>query len=291
MKRVLISILCLAYLSTNGVEPADTTKIWKVDGKTSLNFSQVSLTNWSEGGSGSVSGAFLFGINANKKKNKHYWDNAFSLEYGMTKNNSESARKSIDQLYLSSKYGYEIGNHWFLAVLFDYKTQMAKGYNYPNVQNYISKFMAPGYMNYALGFDYKPNDNFSLMLSPVSTKFTFVMDDSLSTAGSFGVDPGDKFRAEFGAYLKFVYTRKSLLKNVDFQTRLDLFSNYLKNPQNIDVNWDLKFDMKINEYLSATFGTTLKYDDDIKYIDESGGKHGARIQLKQFLGVGLVLKF
>jgi hypothetical protein len=291
MKNLLISILCLAYLSADGSELGDTTKTWKVNGKTSLNFSQVSLTNWAEGGSGSVSGAFLFGINANNKKDKHFWDNSFSLEYGMTKNNSESARKSIDQLYLSSKYGYEIGNHWFLSVLLDYRSQMAKGYNYPNDRNYISKFMAPGYMNFALGFDYKPNDNFSLMLSPASTKFTFVMDDSLSTAGSFGVEPGDKFRAEFGAYLKFGYTKKSLVKNVDFQTRLDLFSNYLKNPQNIDVNWDLKFDMKINDFLSATFGTTLKYDDDIKYIDESGGKHGARTQLKQFLGVGLSYKF
>jgi hypothetical protein len=291
MKRLLISIFCLAYLTTAGSELTDTTKTWKIKGHTSLNFSQVSLTNWSEGGNGSVSGAFLFGINANNKKNKHYWDNNFTLEYGMTKNNSESLRKSLDQIYLSSKYGYEIGNHWFLSVLFDYKTQMTEGYNYPNDKNYISKFMAPGYMNYALGFDYKPNDNFSLMLSPVSTKFTFVLDDSLSTAGLFGVDPGKKFRAEFGAYLKFTYIKKSLIKNVDFQTRLDLFSNYLKNPQNIDINWDLKLDMKINEYLSAVFGTTLKYDDDIKYIDENGNKRGARIQLKQLLGVGLTYKF
>jgi hypothetical protein len=291
MKNFLVFILCFAYLISTGNEPADTTKTWKISGKSSLNFSQVSLTNWSEGGSGSVSGAFLFGINANNKKNKHYWDNNFTMEYGMTKNNSESLRKSIDQIYLSSKYGFEIGKPWYLSALFDFKTQLAKGFNYPNDSIFISKFMAPGYMNFALGFDYKPNDNFSLMLSPVSTRFTFVMDDSLSAAGAFGVDPGKKFRAEFGAYLKFGYTKKSLIKNVDFQTRLDLFSNYFKNPQNIVINWDIKFDMKINEYLSAVFGTTLKYDDDIKYIDQNGGKHGARTQFKQLLGVGFAYKF
>jgi hypothetical protein len=291
MKNLLFSILFLLCLTAKGSEPADTTKAWKINGKSSLNFSQVSLTNWAEGGSGSVSGAFLFGINANNKKDKHYWDNSFTLEYGMTKNNSESLRKSIDQIYLSSKYGFEIGKPWYLSTLFDFRTQLAKGFNYPNDSIFISKFMAPGYMNFALGFDYKPNDNLSLMLSPVSTKFTFVMDDSLSATGSFGVDPGKQFRAEFGAYLKFSYIKKSLIKNVDFQTRLDLFSNYLKNPQNIDINWDIKFDMKINEYLSAVFGTTLKYDDDIKYIDNSGVKHGARTQLKQLLGVGLAYKF
>jgi hypothetical protein len=291
MKKFLIAILLATALSAGAKDSADTTRYWKINGNTSLNFSQVSLTNWSEGGDGSVAGAFLFGITANQKKNKHYWDNSFSLEYGLTKTNSESARKSIDQIYLSSKYGYEIGKPWYLSTLFDFKTQMAKGFNYPNDSVFISKFMAPGYMNLALGFDYKPNDNLSLMLSPVSGKFTFVMDDTLSAAGAFGVTPGKRFRAEFGAYVKFAYVRKSLIKNVDFQTRLDLFSNYLKNPQNIDINWNMKFDMKISKYLATTFETTLKYDDDTKYIDGKGVKHGARTQLKQFLGVGFTYKF
>lgn len=290
MKNSVILLLIMVGITAKA-EVVDTTRYWKINGSTSLNFSQVSLSNWSEGGDGSVSGAFLFGVNANNKKNKHYWDNSFSLEYGMTKNNSETLRKSIDQIYLSSKYGYEIGKPWYLSVLFDFKTQMTKGFNYPNDKNYISKLMAPGYMNYALGFDYKPNDNLSLMISPVSTKFTFVTDDSLSRAGAFGVSPGKSFRAEFGAYLKFVYVKKSLVKNVDFQTRLDLFSNYLKNPQNVDVNWNMKFDLKINKYLATTFETTLKYDDDTKYIDGNRVTHGARTQIKQFLGVGLTYKF
>ena len=99
MKNLLIFILFVDCLSVQGQVPADTTRYWKINGNTSLNFSQVSLSNWSEGGDGSVAGAFLFGINANNKKNNHYWDNSFSLEYGMTKNNSESLRKSIDQRF------------------------------------------------------------------------------------------------------------------------------------------------------------------------------------------------
>ena len=287
----MFALFFTSEISLLGQEPADTARYWKVSGKTSLNFSQVSLTNWSEGGDGSVSGAFLFGITANKLKGRHSWDNNFAFEYGMTKNNSESLRKSVDQIYLSSKYGYEIGKPWYLSALFDFKSQSAKGFNYPNTDEYISRFFAPAYMNLAFGFDYKPNADFSLLLSPVSTKFTFVLDDFLASSGSFGVEPGNQFRAEFGAYLKMAYIKKSLVKNVDFQTRLDLFSNYLKNPQNIDVNWDVKFDMKINEWLSANLGTTLKYDDDIKYKDSEGLEHGARVQFKQFLGVGLSVKF
>ncbi len=272
-------------------EPSDTTKIWTVNGSSSINFSQVSLTNWSEGGDGSVSGTFLFGLNANQKKEKHYWDNSFAAEYGMVKNQSQGMRKSVDKLALSSKYGYDIGKPWYFSTLFDFKTQFANGYNYPNTEDYISKLMAPGYMNLALGFDYKPNDNFSAMLSPLGTKFTFVMDDYLSDQGAFGVDPGEQFRAEMGAYIKSVFQKKSLLTNVDFETKLDLFSNYLKDPQNIDINWEMKLDMKINKYLSANFGTNLRYDNDIKFIDSEGIKHGPRTQFKQFLGVGLAYKF
>jgi hypothetical protein len=288
---LFIYLLLTSSFLLNGQVSADTLKYWKVHGKSSLNFSQVSLTNWSEGGDGSVSGAFLFDIMANQKKDHHYWDNNFTFEYGMTKNNSESLRKSVDQIYLSSKYGYEIGKPWYLSALFDFKSQSAKGYKYPNTDSYISRFFAPAYMNFALGFDYKPNPEFSLFLSPVSTKFTFVLDDFLSANGAFGVDPGNRFRAEFGAYFKMAYIKKALVKNVDFQTRLDLFSNYLKNPQNVDVNWDVKLDMKINEFLSANLGTTLKYDDDIKYKDGNGIEHGPRIQFKQFLGVGFSIKF
>ncbi len=289
MKNLLTAILLLACFIAKGSEPADTT--WRVNGKTSLNFSQVSLTNWAEGGDGSIAGAFLFNMNANNKKDKHYWNNSLSLEYGLTKNTGEEARKSIDNLHLSSVYGYELRKPWFLSALFDFRTQMTKGFNYPDVNNYISSFMSPGYMNFALGINYKPNDNLSLILSPVSTRFIFVINDSLSTVGSFGVDPGKKFRAEFGAYLNFLYTKKSLVKNVDFHTGLDLFSNYLKNPQNIVVNWDVKLDMKINEFLSATVQTRLKYDDEVKYVDSQGIKHGARVQFKQFLGIGLAYTF
>lgn len=292
LRRLSFLIIILAGTTVIQAQtPADTTKYWTINGNSSLNFSQVTLTNWAEGGDGSVSGTFLFNMNANKKKNNHAWDNSIDVQYGLVKNSSESLRKSVDKLSLSSKYGYKIDGKWYLTALYDFKTQFAKGYNYPNKQMYISNFMAPGYMNFALGFDYKPNKDFSAFISPVSTKFTFLLDDSLSTAGAFGVSPGDKFRAEFGAYAKFAYTKTDLMKNVDLETKLDLFSNYLDKPQNIDVNWDIRFNMEINKFLTANFGTSIKYDDNIKYVDSSGIEHGPRVQLKQFLGIGLTYNF
>lgn len=292
MKRqttLLLIILSFTGFTLHSQE--DSLRVWKVTGSTSLNFSQVSLTNWAEGGDGSTSGTFLFKIYANKKKHKHTWENAFELEYGLIKNEGQKKRKSVDKLFLSSKYGYAIGSNWYLSGLFEFRSQVDKGYNYPNTDVHISKFLAPGYINTAVGLEYHPNEQFSFLFAPASGKMTIVSDDLLSDAGAFGVDAGDRFRMEMGAYIKTTFTRKEVLRNVDFSTKLDLFSNYSDNPLNIDINWDLLFDMKINDYLSANLGFTVKFDDDIKYVNSDGELRGARTQLKQLLGVGLSYKF
>ena len=49
--------------------------------------------------------------------------------------------------------------------------------------------------------------------------------------------------------------------------------------------------MKINKFLSATLNTTLKYDNDVKTFDDNGTKHGAKVQFKEILGVGLAYNF
>ncbi len=293
MNRSILTfiLMVLIFGGLYAQEKENKSKYWKIDGNLSLNFSQVSLSNWSEGGEGSVAGTFIFNINANRKKGKHAWDNTLEFEYGRIKNDSEGSKKSIDKLNMASKYGYEIGNNWFFATLGDFKTQVDKGYNYPNKEVYISTFMAPAYLNVAVGFDYKPKEWISIFLSPADLKSTFVMDNDLSDVGSFGVDPGDKYKAEIGAFVKVVANKKDLIKNVDFESTFDAFSNYTDNPHYIDVNWDIRFNMKINKYLSANVGATFRYDNDIKYIDDKSVVRGARVQVKQFLGIGISYKF
>ena len=167
--------------------------------------------------------------------------------------------------------------------------------------------MAPGYALAAIGFDYKPNDKFSAFIAPVTGKFTFVNDDSLARYGAFGVqkeirdpDQGGKItqnylthREEFGAYLKMQY-RTKLMENITFETILELFSNYMNNPQNVDVNWTTLTTFKVNKFISATLATQLIYDDDIKVLRSGGdlkGTTGPDIQFKQVLGVGFTYKF
>jgi len=270
----------------------DTTKYWKVNGTTSIIFSQVSLTNWSEGGDESLSGTFLFKMDANKLKNRLAWDNHVELEYGFLRQGTQKLRKSVDRILYTSKLGYQLRNpKWFATALMDFRTQFAKGYSYPNTDEYISKIMSPGYLNIGLGFDHKPNDHLSIYLSPLNGKFTFVLDDTLSEKGYFGVSPGNNVRSEFGGLVKCKYIRENIVENVTFETMLDLFSNYLDKPANIDVIWDVKIDMKVNKYLSANLFTSLKYDDDIDYIDKNGENKRPKVQFKELFGAGMSYNF
>ena len=286
----------------------DTAKHWSLGGVVSINGQQVSLTNWSAGGSNSISFGGIISVYARYKKGKSTWDNNVDLGYGVIKQGfNKNWWKTDDKIQITSKYGYQIAKSTYLTALADFKTQFTNGYNYPNDSVYISKFMAPGYGIAALGIDYKPNDKFSVFLSPVTGKFTVVNDDSLARNGAYGVqkeirDPNDggkitqyykTHREEFGAYLKAQYQTK-IMDNVTFQTMLELFSNYLHNPQNIDVNWTTLTTFKVNKFISATLSTQLIYDDDIKLLRTAGDKKntvGPDVQFKQVLGVGFTYKF
>jgi len=290
MKKLLIVLLFLPFFAFTQ-EQTDSLKYWKKSGLLSANFSQVSLTNWAAGGQSSMSGVFMVNYLANYKKDSLSWDNYLDMRYGFLKEDGNDLTKSSDKIEFNSKVGYATGGGWNYSGLVNFKSQFAPGYNYPRTpnDNYISKFLAPAYINIALGMDYK-NEYMSFFVSPVTGKFTIVNNDTLSARGEFGVDPGEKFRSEFGASIRFG-AKKEILKNVTAATKLDLFSNYFNNPGNIDVDWTFMLNLKVNEWLSANFLTQLVYDDDIKILNSDNGKSAPMVQFMEMFGVGLSFKF
>jgi hypothetical protein len=294
MKKFIFLFLLLPFVLYSQ-EKADTIKYWKFNGLASINLSQVSLTNWAAGGQSSSSGVALFNFNANYLKDNLSWENTLNMGYGLLKENGKDVVKTHDKFDFISKFGVKRTEKIYISTLFNFKTQFAPGYNYPNTSDMISKFLAPGYLTLSVGLDYKPNKTFSFLISPLTGKMTIVNDDVLSAAGSFGVEPSNKLRYEVGSFVK-LELKTELMKNVSLQTKLDLFSNYLHNPQNVDVNWDLLINMKINDYLSANLITNLIYDDDVKInVDKNSDgiveARGPRIQFKEIFGLGLSLKF
>lgn len=296
MKKTFILLSTFLFLSPAvfSQDAKDNTseeaKVWTLKGNTGLNLSQTSLTNWSAGGDNSVSGNAYLNGDLIYSKDKWEWVNNLILEYGLTNTKVNGTQKSADRIEFSTKLGFKASDKWFYTALGDFKSQFAKGYNYPNKEDFISKFMAPAFSNVALGMDYKPNERFSVFLSPASGKFTFVQDDSLSAKGAFGVDPGDKFKAEFGAYVK-AQGEQTIMENVTAKSDVSFFTAYDKSFGNIDIEWNLLISMKINKYLNASINTSLKYDDDIKYVDTKGNTRGPRVQFKEILGVGIGVTF
>lgn len=294
MKKFLF-ILLLLPTSLFSQQVPDTLKTWDVKGLVSLNFSQISLTNWVAGGRSSSAGVGIFNLSAKYTRDNWLWENTLDLGYGLIKEQNRQTVKSDDKIDLTSKLGLKHSEKLYYTLLFNYKTQFAEGYKYPNTTDVISNFMAPGYFTLALGLDYKPQKDLSIFFSPATARLTVVSDDKLSAQGAFGVDPGKKTRMEVGAILKAELITQ-LMKNVTLNNKVEFFSNYLKKPQNIDINWDLMLNMKVNDYLSANLITNLIYDDDIKVpIDknEDGVIEGSgpRIQFKEMFGIGLNVKF
>ncbi len=289
MKKLIFLFITLFSLSAYAQNVPDSLKLWKVNGNVTFNFSQVSLTNWAAGGKTSGTGVFLSNLSANYKKDKISWDNSVQINYGLYKEKGKDFEKSDDKIDLSSKLGITAKGNWNYAAILGFKSQFAPGYDKDDDTKIISNFLAPGYLNLGAGMDYK-TDNFSLLIAPLDGKFTFVMDDILAADGAFGVDPGKNSRSELGMFVKLEY-KKEVVKNVTFETKLDLFSNYFHNPENIDVDWNVLVNMKVNEYLSANLVTRLIYDDDVKILDSETGKSAPRVQFMEMFGVGLTLKF
>ncbi|HPX07042.1 MAG TPA: DUF3078 domain-containing protein, partial [Tenuifilaceae bacterium] len=249
-------------------QSADTLKGWKKGGVIGFNLAQTSLTNWAAGGEKSVAINGMFSVFANYKSEKSAWDNSLDLGYGvLNQGESDEFRKTDDKIDFLSKYGRKAYKNFYYAALFNAKTQMTRGYKYADdgTETKISNIFAPAYFVAALGMDYKPNAYLSVFAAPITGKVTVVNDESLSNAGAFGVDPGSKSKSEFGGYVRMIYSKndftQAILKNVTFTTKLDLFSNYIEDPQNIVVNWETLIALKVNKYINVNLMTHLIYDD------------------------------
>jgi hypothetical protein len=285
---------------------------WKRGGFLSFSFNQVALQNWAAGGESALSATVLGNYFWKYRKNDLYFESLLDGGFGVISTTSQSTRKNEDKLELNAKFGKKAKGKFYYAGLMNFRTQFAPGFNFPNDSTIISDFMAPAFLSLALGFDYKPNDWFSLFLSPATGRSTFVLNQNLANAGQFGVNPairdssgnivaeGENLRLEFGAYLR-ARLQKDLAKNVSIISNLQLFNNYTdpiaEQRKNIDLNWETILLIKANKWLTTSIFTNLIYDHDVQVpikrvvngVEIDGT--GPRMQFKEVLGVGISFKF
>jgi hypothetical protein len=268
----------------------DSGKIWKTGGIFNLNLGQGSQSNWAAGGDDfSFSVASYLGFYAFYKKDRYSWDNTLDFNYGLVNTTSLGTRKNDDRIDMLSKVGYGLTPKLNLAALLNFHSQFSKGYNYNSngSKDLLSNFLAPGYVLLSLGLDYKPVDGLSIFMSPITSRWIIVNDDSLSAKGAYGVTAGKKVKNEIGAFVSINYL-KNLNKSITYKGRLDLFSNYEHNPQNVDVMMNNMFTAKLSRVLAASLGLDLIYDDDVKLFGLN--RNSPALQLKSMIGVGLSMK-
>ena len=265
---------------------------WKKGGFFSLNVNQGSLSNWSAGGDKfSLSVNAFLNTYAFYKKGKNSWDNNLDLAYGILKTTSLGSRKASDRIDLTSKYGYSVSKKWSVALLGNLRSQFAKGFAYSKgVRGFdtavvTSKTFMPAYLLLSLGMDYKPNADFSLFVSPLTARWIIAGDAAIGPL--YGVPIGKKSKNEFGAFLSANYMKK-ISENVNYKGKLDLFSNYKRNPQNVDIFFSNVLTAKVSKYINFSLNLDIIYDDDTKNTDVT---KGPAPQILQLMGIGFAYKF
>lgn len=292
-KFMLLIIGLFGVFFLHAQQNQDTIQYWKFQGNSALNFSQVALSNWAAGGENSIAGNAFLNTRLIYKKNMVSWETNLDAGYGqISQRLSDGKRywkKTDDKIDFSSKMGIKAFNkHWFYSSLLSFKTQMLPGYKYANDSVLISDFLSPGYLLLSIGMDYKYK-KFSLFAGPLTGKLTIVNNDELAKQGAFGVKEGKTQRLEAGGALKLAY-QDTIMQNITLDSKLELFSNYLENPQNIDVEWDVLMTFKVNKYIFANLQTRLIYDHDTKIEEDDGGK-APKVQFKEIFGIGFAYEF
>ena len=296
MKKVLLSalafMLCIAAFAQD-----EQPQGWTHKGNIGLNIGQNYFTNWAAGGQSSITGQAMFNYEIHYLKNKFKWDNTLNTALGYSIFDfKKKPVKMDDKIEFTSLATLKATKHLNYGAELAFRSQFAKGFDYAtDSTHYISKFLAPAYVTLGLGIEWVPSPHFSLYFSPITGRMTIVNDDHLAEIGAFGVNSLDandtiqhavnKIRYEFGAraVAKFQYP---LAKNIDFSSKLELFSNYLNHPERIDVDWQNMLVLKVNDWLNANLSTHLIYDYDIPFPDI---EKGSKVQFKEVLAIGFMV--
>ncbi len=277
-----------------GIESADgpalQDTVWRTSIRFGLNFNQAAFSdNWIGGGINSIAFSSFFNYQAHYAQDDWSWDNEIDLLYGIISSKGQGSRKSQDRIYLDSKVGRSLSKRWNAYFSLNFLTQFGPGYRFEdNAQGVeqallVSKFMSPGFLTASLGFEYDPSTNFTLRLSPLSSRLTFVLDTSVfqNVPTRYGLDAGEKIRRELYALQIQADYNKNLTETINLKLRYLMFANYETfAPTNWDHRLELMFSAQITRFINVSLATIFLYDED--QVPEP--------QISQSLGVGILFQ-
>jgi hypothetical protein len=297
MKRLLslsLLYLCLHHAGQAQFVKPDTLSHWKKKLVFNFNINQAAFSsNWKAGGINSIGLNGLFNYRANYAKDRVSWDNTIDFIYGFVNNEGQGFRKTLDRIFIDTKYGYKLTDKWGLYTSLNFLSQFAEGYKYEKDANgveqeiLISDFLAPAYITSSWGVEYKPVDYFFLRLSPFSPRVTIVKDPerfipSVDPVSPYGVTPPDETRYEWLAFQLSAEFNKDIATNLNLKWRYLMFANYeTLELKTIDHRLELMLNAKVNRFITVGLGGILLYDFD----QDSGA------QLSQVFNLGFAFSY
>jgi hypothetical protein len=292
---LILTFILLIINSKPLFSQSDTTssaikKLWKFDGTFAFNLNESTFTNWVAGGDNQISSTTIIKPQLIFDNNKWSWETSLDIRHGIQKIESNTAKKSDDVLRFESKLGKRFSKNWKFSGLYTINTQARPSYD---GEKLVSAFMAPCYTNFSLGFDFNPDKTLSIYMTPANIRSTYVLNDTISARGDFGVTPGTKALVKFGPSFLVSY-KDEVIKNILVESKLGYFQDILDARLGDPVvNWDAIISMKVNKYIATTFTFTLFYDKNstVDVKDANGVVTGkvAKVQFKQTFGFGLSL--
>ncbi|TMM58708.1 DUF3078 domain-containing protein [Maribacter algarum] len=284
---------------------------WQSVNLIGLNFSQAAFINWNAGGNNSIAAQANARFERNYKFRYFQWNNILETRYGINLQEGQKIRKTDDAIRISSTVGYrrDTISNWYYSVKANFNTQYTDGFKYPDRETPISRVMSPGYFFLGAGTSYiSKGQKLNIYISPITQKATFVLDQELADKGAFGVekavlDPdGNIVERGKNLFLEvgFLITNDwetQLMENIALKHRLNLYTDYIRSFGNIDIDWELNVNLKVNKYIVTNLGTHIIYDDDILFDalkNEAGeviNEGRPKLQFKQLLGVGVAYNF
>jgi hypothetical protein len=251
---------------------------WKVNGRFTFLFNQSTFTNWKAGGDNNIAGNIGVNYDFNYKNGPWNWDNRIITAYGMSSIKDEGFRKTGDRFEYNSLLGLKTKKYWFFSFILNFKTQYSRGFDYKKTPKVaISDFFAPAYLTFGPGMLWKRSDNATVNIAPATARFTFVSDEF---SGKYGVDQGKNTKFDLGFNLSAFFKFK-ILDNVTVTNIFAMYSNYLEKPQNIDLDYQMRFSVPLNRYLAMDILLHTLIDDNAS----------SKVQFKEIFGLSFKYTF
>ncbi len=294
MNKLRLTLVLLAlpvFLFAQDETPEPPKEGWSKGGNLSLLFSQASFSDeWTGGGTSNIAANLTGSYDMNYRMGKLTWDNRIMADYGITKlKDQEFARKTNDRLELNSIVGRQVKDesNWYYSFFLNFRSQFTSGYEFADdevtgkeIRVETTKFLSPGYLQAGPGMLWKKSDNLKVNIAPATSRLIFVDDvftkDLVEGTSYFGVEPGETTRFEFGAAVNGYY-KVELIENVTIENVLNLYSNYLEDPQNVDIDYTLNLMLKVNSFITANAAFQAIYDDNAVQAT----------QIRQAIGIGV----